>query len=110
MLSRESGQSRVPAPPHMITGTIRVSIHATPGVITTFQPAPLRNVKPAALTKVNRSKPPNINAGGLVDPIEGSFEVHDQPAAILKQSHDQRPIRVSIAIMRHRKDDGVAGL
>jgi hypothetical protein len=36
MLSRETGHNRVPAPPHMITGTIRVFISKSLATIGTF--------------------------------------------------------------------------
>src|SRR5262249_52693977 len=63
-----------------------------------------------ALTKVNRSQPPKLDIGRLLERIERAFDVHDQPAAVLEQADNHRPTGISIAIMRDGEDDGVGGL
>ena len=63
-----------------------------------------------ALTKINRSKPPELDAGALFQRIERAFDVHDEAAAVLEEPRDQRPAFDSIGVVRDREHDRVCGL
>src|SRR6266700_1740274 len=110
MLSRETGQSRVPAPPHMITGMIWVGIDEIPGWSRHFKPPQRKTSSRGGHNQHLRSKPPNLDAGGLFERIECPFDVHHQPATVFEQARNQRPARFAISVVSHRKHDRVRGL
>src|SRR5262245_51001921 len=118
MLSRETGHRRVPAPPHMITGTIRAGIRGSldsrdsssrPGakrqaiLVVRFRSSSARHAR------AGRSKPPKLDAGRFRQRIERALDVHDDAVAVLEQARDERPPRFPIGVMGHRQDDGVGG-
>ena len=75
MLSRDTGHSRVPAPPHMITGTMRDAA-----------------IRRAPRDGPHHSRQTSMPAGRAAR-IERALDVHHEAAAVLQQPRDQRPAR-----------------
>src|SRR5206468_11065703 len=105
MLSRETGHSRVPAPPHMITGMIWVSIDEIAVWSRHFKPLQRKTSSRGGHNQHLRSKPPDLDAGGLFERIEFPFDFHHQPATVFEQPRNQRPARLPISDLSHRNHD-----
>src|SRR5215475_15010522 len=80
MLSRETGHSRVPAPPHMITGTIFVAMNVL-GYLT-VQRSVRQTSSSFDIDRYARLKPPDLDIRGLRGRIERALHVHHQPATV----------------------------